>query len=71
MTRLTRDNALVSTGPVRMPPSVSSLIARDIASIFLVPAVILIVVAWAAGEGFETSVPVGVEENDGPRSEEP
>lgn len=62
-------------GPVRMPgvplhglaPSSAELVARNLATILLVPAFILLV-AWVAGEGFETSVPVEVEETDRVRS---
>lgn len=70
MLREDRDGRPTLSGPVRMPPSVATLIAKDIASIFIVPAVILIVVAWAAGEGFGVSVPTQVEETDRVRSYE-
>jgi hypothetical protein len=55
--------------PLRnLAPTAAELVARDIASILIVPAVILIV-WWAAGSGFVVSVPVEVEHDDGPSSE--
>lgn len=68
MTRLTRDGHEVSVGPVLSPRSVRREIASRLATILLVPAVILIV-AWIAGEGFVVSVPVEVEHEDAPASE--
>jgi hypothetical protein len=55
---------------VRQPPSTRLLIARTIAEIFLVPAVVLIVVWVVAGSGFGVSVPVEREAGDQVRSYE-
>jgi hypothetical protein len=55
--------------PLRgMAPTAAELVARDIVSILLVPAVLLLV-WYAASEGFRVSVPVEREETDSPASE--
>lgn len=68
--KLTRDGHVVSTGPVRKPLSVASLVARDTGMILFVAGCVTVVVALAAGDGFEVSVPVqSVEEDDAPRGD--
>jgi hypothetical protein len=61
----------VTERPVRLPgtplrglsPSADELIARRLVSVFIVPALILLV-AWVAGSGFVVSVPVEREADD-------
>jgi hypothetical protein len=49
VTRLTRDNHLVSVGAVRKGLSASDLIAERLATILVVPAVILLF-AWVVAQ---------------------
>lgn len=67
--RTDRNGHVSLAAPLRQPPSTRLLIARTIAEIFVVPAVVLIVVWVVAGSGFGVSVPVEREADDSPQSE--
>src|SRR5690349_13873007 len=72
LTRESCDSTIRLPGtPLRgLSPTSAELVARNVATIFLVPAVILLV-AWVAGSGFRVSVPVEREQDDQVRSEGP
>jgi hypothetical protein len=69
MLRETRDGMVTLVGPLHMPPSASDAIALNLASILLVPAVILLV-WWTVGSGFSVTPTMVVEPDARVRSYE-